>query len=742
MDTIWLSAPGLAIKLWQEAGRACWRANPALLDWSARRGVAEEHWPALVAELQAACDTDPAPELAFCGARHRVTPAALGDGSWLCWLDPLPAEASARPTDATRWLVDMLHLAQEFGRMALFDRNIRTGEARWSPQMFKLYGIEPSHQLPSVAEAIQALHPDDRDSALQAWADSVRAPGHYEHRYRIVDAQGEVRHIHGLCEVRAGADGQPELMLGCCIDDSETVRRTQAERAHASVLAHRIEMITQAAGIGFWTRDLITRTSEWDAQMYRLRGVEPDCGMTPEELRRSSHHPEDAVELDRKFAEAELRGVDYEHEFRVTWPDGSVRWLATRCVARRDDGGKLIGLSGFNWDITQHKLAQRALHERATLEQSSRAKSEFMSRMSHELRTPLNAVLGFAQMMRRDAGAPLPASQDERVGHIEAAGTHLMSLIDDVLDLAAVESDRLSLHIEPTDLRAAVDDVLRWTLPQIQAAGVQVHLDPMRAWVKVDRRRLRQIIANLLTNAVKYNRPGGEVWISTMPHPVHGGDGWQLRVRDSGRGMSAEQQAHLFEPFNRLGAEREGIEGTGVGLTIVRHLLDRMGGSVAVRSAPGQGSEFRVAFPACAEPLAQPLPASDAAGGDSARLLSVLYIEDNAVNALLVAQALSLRPNMRLLSAVDGASGVALAREQRPDVVLVDMQLPDFDGYEVLQRLRSDGAAGPAFIALSASAMPEDVLRAKAAGFIDYWTKPIDLGRFLAGLDALAASRP
>ncbi|HEX6705024.1 MAG TPA: PAS domain-containing protein [Albitalea sp.] len=763
-----------------------------------------------------------------------------------------------------RWLAEMLHLAQEFGRMAVFERNLRTGEAHWSPQMFRLFGFEPGEQPPSSEEAIARVHPDDRERAVHLAARFSKVPGLHEHRYRLVDAQGGIREIHSLVDVRAGADGQPELMLGVNIDDTDVIRsmRAQEQRidmitraagvgvwtidiesdraewndemfriyglpqdtplvanallervvhpddrarvrgqrelaakagkegvqfdfrivrpdgqvrwvsnwsrreqspdgrltaygvtmdvterlealARVRALNERAMLVADSAGIGVWERDLSTRTSVWNGQMYRLRGVSPDSGMTLEEVRRATHHPEDAPELDRKFVDAELHGIDYDHEFRVVWPDGSLHWLASRGVARRDDSGRIVALSGVNWDITEHKRAEQALREKASAEQANRAKSEFLSRMSHELRTPLNAVLGFAQMVLRDDAAPLAGPQLERVRHIEAAGLHLMSLIDDVLDLASVESNRLKLDVQAVDLQAVVDDVLRWTQQQAQAAGVTVQVERIRAWVQADPGRLRQIVANLVTNAIKFNRPqGGQVWIGAQPYPVQDADGWQLRVRDNGRGISEAHRQHLFEPFNRLGADRDGIAGTGIGLAIVRHLVERMAGTIEVRSTEGAGSEFRVGLPAAAAPVRpDPTPAAALAPAGAAPLL-VLYIEDNAVNALLVSQLMALRPQMRLLSAGDGASGVATAIEQRPDVVLVDMQLPDFDGYEVLRRLRDEpGLADCAFIALSASAMPDDIQRALSAGFSDYWTKPIDFERFLEGLDALAVRR-
>ena len=264
--------------------------------------------------------------------------------------------------------------------------------------------------------------------------------------------------------------------------------------------------------------------------------------------------------------------------------------------------------------------------------------------------------------------------------------------------------------------------------------------EPGAAWVLADARRLRQVLANLISNAIKYNRPGGQVDLRLRRLAVDGAPGWELAVRDTGRGLSAEQQAHLFEPFNRLGAEREGIEGRGIGLMTVRHLVGLMGGRLQWHSRVGEGSEFRSGCPwprrlpprRCRRRChVQRLPRRDAP-------LSALYVEDNAVNVMVVRELVGLRPNVTLHVAADGRSGIEQALRQRPDLVLVDMQLPDMDGHELLRRLRALGLRVP-IVALSANAMPDAVQRARDAGFDDYWTKPIDVAQFLAGVDRLTA---
>jgi CheY-like chemotaxis protein len=267
--------------------------------------------------------------------------------------------------------------------------------------------------------------------------------------------------------------------------------------------------------------------------------------------------------------------------------------------------------------------------------------------------------------------------------------------------------------------------------------------------VLADPTRLRQVLLNLLTNAIKYNRPGGSVQVQS--HAL--GEQVVLQVRDSGRGMASEQLLHVFEPFNRLGLEGKGIEGTGIGLAIVKANVERMGGSVHVQSAPGVGSVFEVRLPSAlgavaAQPAlaqtaaaAQP-PLVEAAPAAPARTARLLYIEDNPVNALIVRELINQRGNLTLDEADDGASGIHSARERQPDLILIDMQLPDFDGLEVLRRLRADpSTAAIPCIALSANAMPEDIQLALGAGFADYWTKPLDFRVFLGALDTLFGKR-
>jgi PAS domain S-box-containing protein len=628
-----------------------------------------------------------------------------------------------------------IELIAESTGVGVWTTDVQTRLPAWNQQMWRIFDVPEHLPLPQARrEAIQRLEAADRsklDEAYAALADG--GPAAEELEFRIRRRDGEVRWIVG--RARAAVNGGRRVVFGMFIDVTEQ-RLTQERLRRAE---QRTLLAAQAVGLALWERDLVGGDTWWDAQMYRLRGISPDDPRSPNELRHTCIHPDDVPYVERRTEEIIAREADYTFDFRVRWPDGSVRWLATRGTVVRDEAGRPQRILGFNWDITEHKRGEDMRREKAAAEEASRAKSEFLSRMSHELRTPLNAVLGFAQLMLEDPSQGLPDRQRERTERIRNAGKHLLALIDDVLDLTSVEVSGITTA--PVALAPLVQETLQWLAPAARQASVALSAGALHGSVMADARRLRQVVANLLSNAVKYNRPGGSAQIECIAGddpPLLG-----LRVLDTGRGLTAAQMQRLFEPFNRLGAERSEIEGTGIGLTIVRALVERMGGRIEVDSRPGEGSEFRVWLPRAAQPSREDAPPPPAAAPEPAPALAaidVLYIEDNAINVMLVQELVSLRPNVRLHIAPDGRSGIARARQLRPTCVLIDLQLPDIDGFQVLVALRADPAlAGVACIALSANAMPDDIARAKRAGFDDYWTKPIDFNQFLGGLDRLAS---
>jgi PAS domain S-box-containing protein len=457
-------------------------------------------------------------------------------------------------------------------------------------------------------------------------------------------------------------------------------------------------------------------------------------------------HPDD-VGSSRAHLEGVLDGRQdsFQTEKRYLCPDGRVVWAAVNVVLVREDDGRPRELVAVIEDISERQRMQEAMSTARAAERASKAKTEFLSRMSHELRTPLNAMLGFAQLLRVDPRHPLHDDQRTKVAHIERAGAHLLAMLTDVLDLSRIEAGSLLMSIEPLEVAGTIEAALAMTSNQATDAGVQLLATPPEAGLRVraDQLRLRQVLVNLLSNAIKYNRRSGQVMVEAMgiDHEV------VLTVSDTGRGMDAQQLAHLFEPFNRLGAERTAIEGTGIGLVIVKRLVELMQGRIDVSSQLGEGTRFRIWLPR-AEREAE----SDEDGEAGQRVrsnfggldtgvdasLSLLYAEDNAINVELLRQVMRMRPRWHVEVAHDGQSAIAMARSNPPDLLL-DMHLGDMSGLDVSDALLMDPrTATIPRVALSADVMPDQIAEARQRGFVEYLTKPLDVARLLQLLDRCA----
>ncbi len=635
-------------------------------------------------------------------------------------------------------LAERLEIAAAAAGIGVFIRDHATGEGEWNAEMFRLMRRSPQQGVPGRSEWVeQTVHPDDRAMMHEA-NELLDDPAHdrLERQYRAIMPDGEVRWLVNRAR-RVQRDGHA-MIYGITLDVTERLRTEAALRS----ANERVALTAHSVGLGTWEWDPATDETIWDDQMFRLRGRSPQPEAPNARRRAEMAHPEDVARVEALLADAVARRRHAAYEFRVVWPDGSVHWLASRSTPVEGAGadGASTRYIGVNWDITDAVSAEAARREKLVAQRESEAKSQFLARMSHELRTPLNAVLGFAQLLRIDA-ATSPVQAD-RAEHIVSAGEHLLSLINDVLDLSSLESGQLKLSFEEVSLSPLVSESLPMVDDLARRLGVSIRVGEVDGHAWADRVRLRQVLINLLSNAIKYNRQGGEVHVEG-----HVRDGVAtLAVRDTGRGLSEQQQRHLFEPFNRLGIESEGIEGTGIGLAIVKTLVACMGGSIDVRSAPGQGSLFEVRLKATvagSRPEEPPAQHSPADRGQPAQRARLLYIEDNPVNILLVQELVATRPGLALECEMTGERGVERAQKLRPDLILVDMHLPDFDGFEVLRRLRaSPGTASIPCIAVTANAMPDNIARALAAGFAQYWTKPIDFAAFMSAIEDLLRSRP
>ena len=628
-----------------------------------------------------------------------------------------------------------LEAATDAARIGIWTSVVGTRQAEWNAQMYELFGMVGARVPPTLGEwVVRCVHADDAVWVKQVMRAHVRGEtAALQVEFRIRMGDGRVRWIM-LCagHDRSGADTSRTFGIAMDVTD----RHDALTALHAA--SQRSALIAQHTGIGTWETDASGLPAQWDDQMFRLRGLEPRPGALERDERMALVHPDDRARVIDANEDINAVNQTTGYEFRVRLPDGSYRWLASRSATLRDEYGKIARRVGVNWDVSEAKGAELARQQALLAERESQAKSQFLSRMSHELRTPLNAVLGFTQLLQIEAQQSSAPLRLDKLAHIRRAGEHLLTLIDDALDLTRLAAGTLRLDLQPVALDIAVAQALPLVEELATAHEVTLHHGPLVGTVRADPTRLRQVLLNLLTNAIKYNLPGGRVTIATT---LAGGD-VHLSVSDNGRGMRPDQLAQLFEPFNRLGLERETIEGSGIGLTIVKALVENMGGRIVVSSQPGRGTVFDAALPAAdahgpsevttdATVIARPA----AAGRRSGQLL---YIEDNSVNVLLVEELVKSMPGLQIASEPTGAAGVARAGSLQPDVVLVDLQLPDFDGFEVLRRLRADPAtAHLRCIALSANGMPDDIQRGLAGGFDDYWTKPIKFKPFLEALERM-----
>jgi PAS domain S-box-containing protein len=461
---------------------------------------------------------------------------------------------------------------------------------------------------------------------------------------------------------------------------------------------------------------------------------------------------------DPERAEAGLRLVLSEkkvtdYELTASARDGRKTSVSYNATTFYDRDRTLQGVFVAARDVTERMRLDAVLQDKNAELESARfladkanlAKSEFLSGMSHELRSPLNAILGFAQLMESDT-PPATPSQRASIEQILHAGWYLLELINEILDLAVVESGKLSLSVEPVSLEEVVSECQAMVEPQGQQRGLEVTYPgfDQPVYVLADRIRLKQILINLLSNAIKYNQPGGSV---AVDYAAVTQDRLRISVRDTGIGLSAESLKQLFQPFNRLGQESRGEVGTGIGLVMSKLLVEMMGGLIGVESTLGVGSVFWFEVSIASAPEFAEEPALQAAPVASvlprATLRTLLYVEDNMANLLLVQQLIARRPDLRLLTAGDGTEGVQTARSALPDVILMDINLPGMNGIEALRILRADSTtADIPVLAISANAMLGDIEKGHAAGFFDYLTKPINVRKFMETLDlALQAAR-
>jgi PAS domain S-box-containing protein len=601
-----------------------------------------------------------------------------------------------------------------------------------------------------------------RASALSAELGTTITPGFealvfkasrgIEDIYELTYIRKDGSRFPAVVSVTALRDAQ-DAVIGYLLIGTDNTARKQVE-AEQQVLDQRLR------DQQFYTRSLFE--SNMDAIMTTdpsgiitdvNKQMEALTGCTRDELIGA---PFKNFFTDPERAEASIKAVLSEkkvtnYELTVRAWDGRETVVSYNATTFYDRGRKLQGVFAAARDVTERKRLDQVLQEknvelesaRSVAEKANLAKSEFLSSMSHELRSPLNAILGFAQLMDSDS-PPATPSQKASIDQILHAGWYLLELINEILDLAVVESGKLAMSVEPVSLTEVMLECQAMMEPQAQKRGLELtfpRFDVSR-FVLADRIRLKQVLVNLLSNAIKYNQPRGTVVVAVTDGTPDGAR-TRISVTDNGLGLAPEMMAQLFQPFNRLGQESSGEEGTGIGLVMSKLLVEMMGGAIGVESSVGAGSVFwfELASAAAPELVAEgAVPAAEPRAPDlrDASPRTLLYVEDNVANLKLVEQLVGRRRDVRLLSAGNATVGIEIALASLPDMILMDINLPGINGYQALEILQKDPrTAHIPVLAISANAMMGDIKKGLEAGFFRYLTKPIHVNEFMEAMDAV-----
>lgn len=612
--------------------------------------------------------------------------------------------------------------AQNLAAMGDWSADQLSSELIWSDEIYRIFGYQPGAVTPSIEFFRAAVHPDDITLLLEREREAEKT-GQLDLIHRIIRPDGTIRYVHELARATLDDRGKLIRLTGTMQDVTE---REDTERA-LQIFKHVVNSVLDGVLV-IDTTGIVQVASPSITTIFG-HAIKDVLNRNINLLMAEPYRSEHDSYLRHYLETGEERIINRQVEVMGRTVDG--RDFPLEVAVSEIRIGQTRFFVGLLRDISTRKQAEESLiAARESAQRANQAKSEFLSSMSHELRTPMNAILGFGQLMEYDD--TLPEEHQDSVKEILKAGAHLLELINEVLDLAKVESGKIELSLEPLALSPVVEECLALVGPL--AAQHDVLLDYQglsSAVVRADNTRLKQVILNLLSNAIKYNRAGGSVSVDVQPE---GTERLRVRVTDTGRGIPQARLAELFQPFSRLDAENSPIEGTGIGLSITRRIVDMMGGKVDVHSEVGVGSTFWFELP-CAElderssADSQTRSFNPVSPTDSDQL--VLYIEDNRPNLKLVAQILERVPHVRLLSAPTPELGIELAMAHRPALILLDINLPGMDGYQVLEVFKMQATLKHTpVIAVTANAMPRDIERGMAAGFTDYLAKPLDVTLF------------
>lgn len=602
-----------------------------------------------------------------------------------------------------------------------------------------------------IGQSLFDTLPADAVNSVKTALREADENGHATGEYKIKTPQGKRWWNFSVVKKTVDANQQSRFIV-LSRDVSE---RRQIEEANIR-LAERLELATSSAYIGIWDWDIVGNILTWDDRMFELYGLQKTNPGIDHDAWLATLHADDRANTEEAIQLALNNIKPYDIEFRIQWQKNQYRHIKAMAHVVHDEQGVPLRMIGVSYDVTRRKEVEATLtrineeleqrvQQRTTqisnvlkqAEQANAAKSEFLSRMSHELRTPLNAILGFGQLLEINTEQPLTNMQSDQVKEILSAGNHLLELINEVLDLSRIESGRLDLDLKPVVIAPLIESCVAQLLPLARARHINSTLELNKQYVVMaDQMRLKEILFNLLSNAIKYNREGGSIQINCTPaNDNH----LRISVHDTGHGIAADSLLVIFNPFERLQSAYEGIEGTGIGLALVKKLVTAMHGKTGVDSVEGEGSTFWFELP-LAETEELPISRTTICANAVTENVPyrILYIEDNLANLRLMHKIMSSRDDIELLDANNAETGLEIATRQPLDLILLDINLPGMDGFTALQQLRNNNyTQNIPVIAVTANAMLKDVEKGIKAGFTDYLTKPLDIPRLMELLDTL-----
>lgn len=601
-----------------------------------------------------------------------------------------------------------------------------------SENVQKLFGYMPEQFLEDPEFWAKGIHPDDAPRVFNELA-KLFEHGSHQHEYRFLMADGSYIWVHDELKLQYDSQGTPVEIVGYWADITE---RKRAD-ARLQAKTEQLETVISSADLVLWSNDKNGIFTLSEGKGLESMSLKPGQVVGQSVFELYADYP-DVIDASKRV----LSGEAFVTETKV-----GDRYFESHYSPKVNEQGEILGSIGVSVDITERKIIELdMLSAKKEAERANTAKSEFLSSMSHELRTPMNAIIGFGQLLELDGG--LSALQKENVHEILGGGRHLLQLINEVLDLAKVESGKLDLSLEPVELSPVVDECMNLvtTLADERCIALETSGLPEMI-VKADRIRLKQAMINLLSNAIKYNYKDGKV---TLDIQKLNEEQVRITVTDTGPGIPIARQPELFQPFNRLDADNSDIEGTGIGLTFTRRIVELMDGQVNMKSEPGAGSSFWIDLPIATLAAFNPEPSVEkkiasviSEDTPGAQQHTILYIEDNPANLKLMEKILESQEHIHLLTAHTPELGIALAKSTRPNLILLDINLPGMDGYQVLNIFKSDeNLKSTPVIAITANAMEGDIKRGKAAGFQDYVTKPIEIVKLMHAIDSCLPKDP